>query len=192
VCFGAQQIIEYFLIVSQKTYHLLQQTKFGILDIKAESEEKLRHSGVEYCIVRPCGLNDKWPSGSRPVFSQGDVAVGRINRKDVAKVLVDTLAESGACGKTFEIAAVAGADYPPPLSIAPLLANLKTDEEGLSAETVDATYFLMQQFLPGERQDSAALAMGQTYDQLDDGETGRLGERGKESVEGANLKPTSI
>ena len=50
--------------------------------------------GVDYCIVRPAGLNDNWPAGSRPVFSQGDVAVGRINRKDVAKVLVDVLFSS--------------------------------------------------------------------------------------------------
>ena len=57
--------------------------------------------GVNYCIVRPTGLNDKWPAGSRPLFSQGDVAVGRINRQDVAKVLVDVLGTPEACDKTF-------------------------------------------------------------------------------------------
>lgn len=168
---------------------IVRLNPFGILDVKAESEEKLRQSGVNYCIVRPCGLNDSWPSGSRPVFSQGDVAVGRINRKDVATVLVDTLAATEACGKTFEVVGIA--DYAPTKNIGPLLANLKTDKEGVSEETVEATYFLMQQLLPGERQDSAALAMGQTYEQLDKGEEGRLGERGKENVEAANLEPTS-
>lgn len=155
------------------------------MDIKAESEEKLRQSGVKYCIVRPCGLNDDWPSGSRPIFTQGDVAVGRINRKDVAAVLVDILATKEACGKTFEVVGVP--EYAPPKSIAPLLGQLKTDQEGLSAESVEATYLVMQQLLPGERQDAAALAMGQTYEQLDDGKTGRLGERGKEDVERANI-----
>jgi hypothetical protein len=51
---------------------------------------------------------------------------------------------------------------------------------------------LMQQLLPGERQDAAALAMGQTYEQLDEGKTGRLGKRGEEDVEEANLKPTPV
>ena len=41
----------------------------------------------------------------------------------------------------------------------------------------------------GQRQDAAALAMGQTYEQLDKGETGRLGERGKERAPG--YVPTS-
>lgn len=56
------------------------------------------YSGVDYVVVRPCGLNDNHPAGSRPLFSQGDVAVGRINRKDVAKLLVDCLAAPAATG----------------------------------------------------------------------------------------------
>jgi hypothetical protein len=47
-------------------------------------------------------LNDSWPSGSRPIFSQGDVAVGRINRKDVATILADCIDTPEASGKTFE------------------------------------------------------------------------------------------
>ncbi len=35
--------------------------------------------GVKYCIVQPTGLHDSWPLGACPLFSQGDVAVGRIN-----------------------------------------------------------------------------------------------------------------
>eukprot|EP00980_Cylindrotheca_fusiformis_P010093 scaffold2243_cov122-Cylindrotheca_fusiformis.AAC.9 len=151
----------------------------------AESEEKLRQSGVDYCIVRPCGLNDNWPSGSRPVFSQGDVAVGRINRQDVAAVLVDLLAATEACGKTFEVVSLAS--YGPPQTIGPLLAGLKADKEGIPEEAVEASYFLMQQLLPGERQDAAALAMGQTYEQLDAGTTGRFGERGKENIKEVSL-----
>ena len=55
--------------------------------------------GAPYTICRPTGLNDKWPENSRPIFSQGDVAVGRINRKDVSKILVDCVTESSATGK---------------------------------------------------------------------------------------------
>ena len=167
---------------------IVRLNPFGILGLKAESETKLRETGVDYCIVRPCGLNDKWPEGARPVFSQGDVAVGRINRKDLAKILCDVLTSPEACNKTFEVMGLAG--YPPPKEIGPALARLKTDSEGLSESEVEAMYAIAQQLLPGERQDAAALAMGQTYEQLDKGETGRLGERGKENVEAAAIKPT--
>lgn len=170
---------------------IVRLNPFGILDIKAESEQKLRETGVNYCIVRPCGLNDDWPQGARPVFSQGDVAVGRINRKDVAKVVVDVLTLPEACDKTFEVIGLAG--YPAPREIGPALARLKTDEAGPLAESeLEAMYAVMQQMLPGERQDAAALAMGQTYEQLDRGETGRLGERGTENAEAAAPKPTTV
>jgi hypothetical protein len=49
----------------------------------------------------------------------------------------------------------------------------------------------MQQLLPGEKQDAAALAMGQTYEQLDSGKTGRLGKKGEENAEAAAPKPSS-
>jgi len=168
---------------------IVRLNPFNILNIKADSEESLRKTGVNYCIVRPCGLNDDWPAGARPVFSQGDVAVGRINRKDVAKVLCDVLSSSEACDKTFEVIGLAG--YPAPLDIRPALSRLKTDVEGVSESEVEAMYSLQQQLLPGEKQDAAALAMGQTYEQLDKGETGRLGERGTENAEAAAPKPTS-
>jgi uncharacterized protein YbjT (DUF2867 family) len=169
---------------------IVRLNPFGILDIKRGSEEKLRQSGIGYCIVRPGGLNDKWPAGSRPVFSQGDVAVGRINRKDVAKVLVDVLSAPEATGKTFEVIALAG--YPKSNAIGPALSRLLNDKDGLPPlDSIVATYNAMQQLIPGEEQDSAALAMGQTYEQLDKGETGRLGKRGEENAEAAAPRPSS-
>lgn len=169
---------------------IVRLNPFGILGIKKESEEKLRQSGVDYCIVRPAGLNDDWPAGSRPVFTQGDVAVGRINRQDVAKILVDVLSTPEATGKTFEAITLAG--YPPATSINPALAKLKTDKEGLpSLESIEATYTAMQQLLPGEKQDSTRIALGQTYEQLDKGEEGRFGPRDNEQVERVTMKPTN-
>lgn len=147
-------------------------------------------TGVNYCIVRPTGLNDKWPSGSRPLFSQGDVAVGRINRKDVATILCDVLSTPEACDKTFEVLTLVG--YPPARNIAPALARLRTDAEGLTEGQLEANYALLQQLLPGEVQDAAQLAMGQTYEQLDQGITGRLGPRGSENAEASAPKPTGI
>lgn len=183
---------------------IVRLNPFNILDRKRESEALLRRTSsihdedndnnekkvVKYCIVRPCGLNDSWPQNSRPVFTQGDVAVGRLHRRDLAKILVDTLTTPEALYKTFEVVGLA--NYPPASSgIGPALARLHTDMElekahpSLSDEIVFATYTAMQQLLPGETQDAAALAMGQTYEQLDKGTVGRLGVRGQEVIEGA-------
>lgn len=167
---------------------IVRLNPFGILQLKKESEDQLRNCGVEYCIFRPTGLNDKWASNQRPIFSQGDVAVGRINRQDVATILVDILSTPEATGKTFEGFSIADSEgyYPPAASIGPALERLALDNDnggkGPSEEVVRATYAIIQQLLPGEKQDAAQLAMGQTYEQLDKGETGRLGKKGEENV----------
>jgi hypothetical protein len=109
---------------------------------------------------------------------------------DVAKVLVDCLVTPEATGKTFEVIGVAG--YPAADSIAGALRNLRSDEQGLPPlDVIVSTYTTLQQLLPGEKQDAAALAMGQTYEQLDRGEVGRLGVRGQENAEAAAPKPSS-
>lgn len=169
---------------------IVRLNPFNILNIKADSEERLRQSGVPYCIFRPTGLNDQWPIHSRPIFSQGDVAVGRIHRKDVAKILVDCLILPEAMGKTFEGFTVEG--YTPATSISTALGRLRLDSDGpMSMEALYATYCNLQQLLPGEKQDAAALAMGQTYEQYDKDETGRLGQRGSENAQAAAPKPSS-
>lgn len=53
--------------------------------------------------------------------------------------------------------------------------------QGLDEDAVTAQYVVLQQLLPGELMEANALAMGQTYEQLDRGETGRLGRRGEEA-----------
>ena len=50
----------------------------------------------------------------RPLFSQGDVAVGRITRLDVAQVLVSVLDgdnAAAAAGKTMEVLALSGTTH---------------------------------------------------------------------------------
>jgi len=70
------------------------------------------------------------------------------------------------------------------VSINPALSKLRTDKDGLpSLESIEATYTAMQQLLPGEKQDSTRIAVGQTYEQLDKGEEGRFGPRDNEQVE---------
>jgi len=160
------------------------------MKILAKSNLRFFSIGVSYCIVRPCGLNDEWPENSRAIFSQGDIAVGRINRNDVARILVECLETKEASGKTFEVFSLSG--YKPSLSLSTALSRLQVDDgKGPSIDALKATYSAMQQLLPGERQDSAALAMGQTYEQLDKGQVGRLGPRGQEDAEAAAPKPSS-
>lgn len=160
---------------------IVRVNPLGVLDTKRESEEVLRASGADYTVVRPCGLNDAWPQG-RPLLSQGDMAVGRISRQDAARVLAEMLFEPLASGKTFEVFALSG--YDKPADNSQQLARLRTDSEEASSPTSDASlsllYSLLQQLVPGKELAPNKLAMGQTYEQLDNGERGRLGERGRE------------
>ena len=115
------------------------------------------------------------------MLSQGDVAVGRINRNDVAKLLVAMLRDPSSSGKTIEALAVPG--LPVPSSYGAQLSKLQKDFSGLpDRSALDATYAVMQQLLPGETLAPEKLAAGQTYEQFDKNEQGALGQRGEESV----------
>jgi len=159
---------------------IVRLNPLDVLSTKREGENALRKRASRYCIVRPTGLNDEWPAG-RVVLSQGDLAVGRINRHTVASFLVDVALMSSDVtdAKTFECFSLVG--YPAPESLETQCARLRTDSsDSFSEETLDATYALLQQLVPGETLQPNQLAMGQTYEQLDRNETGRLGERGTE------------
>lgn len=161
---------------------IVRLNPLNILDIKRTGEEALRKACKKgkYAIVRPCGLNDKTALG-RPLLSQGDVAVGRISRQDTAKLLIDTLYEPQSCGKTFE--ALALPTFPYSKSLSDQLSRLKKDfEPPQSLDTLFAVYSVLQQIVPGEQLRPNELAMGQTYEQLDNGVTGRLGVRGTEQA----------
>jgi hypothetical protein len=162
---------------------IVRLNPLNILDIKRKGEDGLRvacGSAARYTIGRPCGLNDATPRG-RPLLSQGDVAVGRISRADAAKLLVDALLEPSACGKTLE--ALALPNFPYPSSLSDQLTRLKRDAEpGPDESALFATYALLQQIVPGTTMRPNELAMGQTYEQLDKGQEGRLGARGTETA----------
>jgi hypothetical protein len=49
--------------------------------------------------------------------------------------------------------------------------------ETISEEALDIQYAILQQLVPGETLQPNQLAMGQTYEQLDKGQQGRLGKR---------------
>jgi len=166
---------------------IVRLNPFGVLDKQRALEQRVRESGVRYSIVRPVGLNREWPEG-RPVLSQGDVAVGRVNRADVAAVLVDAALCEEANGKSMEVITLKG--YESPIDgFATAFARLRSDEVrkesgedlGFGAQPSDsrgelavaAEYSLLMQLLPGEVQDATRLEMGKTYEQLDKGKVDR-------------------
>lgn len=170
------------VLVGAADIPIVRLNPLNILDVKRTGEEALRKSckNGKYAIVRPCGLNDKTPPG-RPLLSQGDVAVGRISRLDAAKLLVDTLYEPQACGKTYEALALPG--FPYSRGFADQLSRLKKDSDPpAELSALFGQYALLQQIIPGETMRPNELAMGQTYEQLDKSETGRLGVRGSEQA----------
>ena len=105
------------------------------------------------------------------MLSQGDVAVGRCNRKDVAGVLVEALASPDAQGKTFEMLSLRGYEKPRSLNAAFSRLALDDGSSGSSSSSSSssssggggddaaavAVYALLQQLLPGEVQDPTQL-----------------------------------
>lgn len=173
---------------------IVRLNPFGVLDSTRLAEQRLRESGAQYAIVRPVGLRDtegpkSWPRG-RAWISQGDVAVGRANREDVAGVLVSACFSENAMNKTFEMLTLAGDSYPPPTDgLAAVFGRLQTDQErvemredmgfgngdpsGPGEAAVRAQYSLAMQMLPGEAQEPTKLEMGRTYEEVDQGKVNR-------------------
>jgi uncharacterized protein YbjT (DUF2867 family) len=70
-------------------------------EAKAEADERLGQSGLDYTIVRPGGLTDDPGTGLVTVGT--DIERGEIPREDVAAVLLAVLETPGSVGRTFEL-----------------------------------------------------------------------------------------
>ena len=69
---------------------------------KAQADQALQESGLDYTIVRPGSLTDEAGTGTveaAPSLSKR----GEISREDVARTLVVTLEKENTFGKTFEV-----------------------------------------------------------------------------------------
>jgi nucleoside-diphosphate-sugar epimerase len=73
------------------------------LRAKAGADEALRHSGLEYTIVRPGALTDA-PGTGRVTIAER-LARGEVPRADVAAVLAAVLVAPNAVGKEFDLLA---------------------------------------------------------------------------------------
>lgn len=69
---------------------------------KYMAENRLRQSGLTYCIVRPGSFTDQ-PGGNKAIMLEqdGDVS-GAISRADLAEICVKSLLDPRACNVTFD------------------------------------------------------------------------------------------
>ncbi|WP_339104291.1 SDR family oxidoreductase [Haloterrigena salinisoli] len=73
------------------------------LTAKAEADEYLRQSGLEYTIVRPGELTNDSGTGTIEVGDDIGLDAGDIPREDVARTLVVALEHDELVGETFEL-----------------------------------------------------------------------------------------
>ncbi|MFW5972586.1 MAG: SDR family oxidoreductase [Bacteroidota bacterium] len=71
------------------------------LQAKAEADEALRNSGLDYTIIRPGGLTDDDPTGR--VIMAPSLPKGTIPRADVAAVLAHVLEVPETIGRQFDL-----------------------------------------------------------------------------------------
>ena len=71
------------------------------IEAKAEADERLGTSGLDFTIVRPGGLTDD--PGSGRIAAGLDVGYGQIARDDVAATLLAVLDAGNTIGKTFDL-----------------------------------------------------------------------------------------
>jgi len=76
----------------------------GVLGAKAAGEAAVRGTGVPYAIVRATALVEgESPPRREVAMEQGDTAVGRLTRADMARVLVAAAGCPAAAWKTWEV-----------------------------------------------------------------------------------------
>lgn len=73
------------------------------LKAKAESEERLRKSNLNFTIVRPGMLNDDPESGNIIAMERLDGKMGQVSRSDVALTIAKSVEQPSTFHKTFEM-----------------------------------------------------------------------------------------
>jgi uncharacterized protein YbjT (DUF2867 family) len=113
-------------------------------DWKRRSERLVRASGLPYTIVRPGGFDHNRPDQKQLVLLQGDSrhagdpSDGVVARRQIAEVLVRSLASGAAERKTFELVAERGPAPRGPEDLDALFAPLEADPPGALDAVRDA------------------------------------------------------
>ena len=130
------------------------------LDWKRRSERLVRATGHPYTIVRPGWFDYNAPDEQMPVFLQGDLrrsggpSDGAISRRQIAEVLVASLLDDAANGKTFELVAQRGEA---PDDLGPLFAALEADDPNALDGVRDEDNMPLVDEPEGVRKDLVAL-----------------------------------
>jgi uncharacterized protein YbjT (DUF2867 family) len=130
-------------------------------DWKRRSERLVRASGRPYTIVRPGWFDYNGADQHRLLMLQGDTrqdgdpSDGVVARRQIAEVLVRSLASEAANRKTFELVAERG---PAPSNLDSLFANLEPDAPGALDACRDSTSMPLAQEPERVRDDLARLA----------------------------------
>lgn len=107
--------------------------RHDMTDWKRRGERLVRASGNAYTIVRPGWFDANASDEQRIVMRQGDTrwtgspADGAISRREIARVLVDSLTQPGAERRTLELVAERGAEQP---DLGAVFAALAPDATG--------------------------------------------------------------
>jgi uncharacterized protein YbjT (DUF2867 family) len=130
-------------------------------DWKRRSERLVRASGLPYTVVRPGWFDYNGPDEHRLVLLQGDTrqagdsSDGVVARRQIAQVLVRSLASDAAAGKTFELVAATG---PAPEDFDALFAPLEADPPGAVDGVRDTTNMPLNEEPERVRDDLQAIA----------------------------------
>lgn len=145
--------------VTHRTGHYNRTTEAH--DWKRRAERLVRASGMPYTVVRPGWFDHNARDQHRLVLLQGDTrhagdpSDGAVARRQIAEVLVSSLASPAADRKTFALVAERGAE---PQDFDALFAPLDADAPGALDAVHDAPNMPLAQEPERVRQDLAPLA----------------------------------
>lgn len=109
---GARRFVIITSSVSGQIDHPLNKRLGNVLVYKAEAEQALFDSGLDYVVVGPSGMTDEAPGQRRIIliprdqYRQGMV----IGRADTARVIIHALTDPAAANRTFTVAYGEGPD----------------------------------------------------------------------------------
>lgn len=132
---------------------------------KRRSERLLRAGGHPYTIVRPGWFDANAPDQTHIVMRQGDdrqsgtPADGVISRRQIARVLVESLTNDAAIGKTLELSAEHG---PEQADLTDVFAALTQDTPGSLDGSLDAENLSLAEEPAAIRQDLTDLGRKDT------------------------------
>jgi len=83
-----------YAAISERAHEFLDP----VLEIKAQAEDYLRESGLDYTIIRP-GAMDSEPASGNGLLTDDPLVSGTIHRADLARLVVECLDDPASLGR---------------------------------------------------------------------------------------------